>query len=131
MDDECQHGMDRDWCAQCRGTSDQVHGSQVGGYGFHGGQSKQELLNEMCDLLGLQRESVGVGSSLPSRVFETAASRTNVQLGSMPEIGERLASRAGLAWGSNCDSRGTISGGGSTVTLEGLSVVVRALRALL
>jgi hypothetical protein len=49
----------------------------------------------------------------------------------MPQIGEALARKAGLTWTSDCDSRGTASGGGSTVTREGLDVINKAVAALL
>lgn len=100
-------------------------------YGFYGGQSKQELLHEACRLLGVPTEPVGVGSSLPSHVFDEAARQAGVAGGSMPEVAERIAKKASLAWGPECDSRGSVSGGGSTVTREGLSVMVDALRGLL
>lgn len=49
----------------------------------------------------------------------------------MPEIGEAIARKAKLPWTASCDSRASRSGGGSTVTAEGLEVMVRALRKLL
>lgn len=54
--------------------------------GFHGGESKQDLLHELCDVLGVARQKIGVGSSLPPDVFDAAARRAGVRLGSMPEI---------------------------------------------
>lgn len=92
--------------------------------------SKQDLLNDLCEALGLPREPIGVGSSPPSRVFEAAARAAGVRVGSMPEIGEAIAARAGLDWGPDCDSRGSVSGGGSTVTREGLAAMVKAVRLL-
>jgi hypothetical protein len=72
-----------------------------------------------------------VGSSLPSDVFETAARRFGVAVGSMPEIGEGLAVKAGRSWSSDCDSRGSLSGGGSTVTAQGLEVMNRSIATLI
>lgn len=122
--------MSSAWCGVCSGA-DKGASSRRGEYGFYGGESKQDLLDKVCRLLGIPTEPVGVGSSLPSRVFDEAAKRAGVQGGSMPEIGERIAQKAGLTWGPDCDSRGSISGGGSTVTREGLSVLVDALGKLL
>ncbi len=48
----------------------------------------------------------------------------------MPETGEAIAQKAGLTWGPDCDSRGTISGGGSTVTRDGLEVMLKSLRRI-
>ncbi len=98
---------------------------------FTGGVTKAELLAEVCTVLGVPRARIGVGSSLPSQVFDEAARQVGVSYGSMPEIGEAVARRAGLAWTAACDSRGSLSGGGSTVTREGLSVLLDALRRLL
>lgn len=85
----------------------------------------------MCRVLGVPTEPVGVGSSLPLHVFDEAARQPGVPGGSMPEIGQRIAAKAGLTWGPDCDSRGSVSGGGSTVTREELRVLVDALSKLL
>lgn len=122
--------MDASWCAICT-KADDASGSRVGDYGFHGGRSKQDLLDSICDQLGVAREPIGVGSSLPSQVFLTMAAKVGVRRGSMPEIGQAVAERAGITWGPSCDSRGSSSGGGSTVTIEGLHVLERALARLL
>lgn len=127
---DCIHGMPRSWCGICTKADSGVT-VRTGEYGFHGGESKQDLLDKVCRLLRIPTEPVGVGSSLPSHVFEEAARQVGVPSGSMPEIGERIAARAGLEWGSDCDSRGSLSGGGSTVTREGLRVLARALGRLL
>src|SRR5207237_701050 len=47
-----------------------------------------------------------------------------------PQIAEAIASAGGQIWDRSCDSRGSPSGGGSTVTLEGLNRVVAAALAL-
>jgi hypothetical protein len=128
-DEECIHGMTRAWCASCTGTEGAA-ASRTGEYGFHGGRSKQDLLDDLCDLLDIRRQPIGVGSSLPSDVFEAAARQAGVQIGSMPETGEAIANKAGLTWGPDCDSRGNLSGGGSTVTRVGLEVMLKSLRRL-
>ena len=121
MAEDCVHGMNPDWCAVCQKMDHGDIGSP-GSYGYYGGQSKQDLLNHVTDQLGLARETVGVGSSLPSTVFEAAAKRFDIPYGSMSEIGEALAVKAGRPWDADCDSRGSLSGGGSTVTAKGLEV---------
>lgn len=127
MDDECQHGMNPAWCGICQGHDDRASTDTARS---PEGRPKQELLDHLCDMLGLPREPVGVGSSLPSHVFDAAATAAGVPRGSMPEIGEAIAEKAGLGWGPECDSRSTISGGGSTVTRAGLEVMLRALARL-
>lgn len=123
------HGMNPAWCATCGGHDDGPRALR-GEYGYAGGASKQELLDQICDRIGIPRHQVGVGSSLPSEVFDAAATFAGVQRGSMPEISEAIAAKAGQAWGPSCDSRGSLSGGGSTVTREGLEVLLRSLAAL-
>ena len=127
--EECRHGTNPDWCAICNGA-DSSRSTHSQGYGFHGGETKQDVLNDICDELAIHREVVGVGSSLPSAVFESAAVRCGVRVRSMPEIGEAIAKKAGLSWGPDCDSRGSLSGGGSTVTADGLRRMLEALRVL-
>ena len=127
-EDECVHGMPTSWCGFCTNTDGAVNSSRSSG--LHPGESKQDLLNALCGRLGLPTYPVGVGSSLPSEVFEALAETTGVPKGSMPEIGEAVAKAAGLDWTADCDSRGTLSGGGSTVTREGLAVINKALDRL-
>ena len=127
---DCKHGIDESWCGTCSGADDSPR-SGSGSYGFHGGETKQDIVNDICDVLNIPRQVVSVGSSIPSSIFATAARRVGVPLGSMPEIGEAIVRRAGQSWSSTYDSRGTVSGGGSTVTLEGLQAVRQALRDLI
>lgn len=127
--DDCIHDMPRGWCATCNKLEQSP--SRSGEYGFFGGTTKQDLLDDICDQLRIPHEPLGVGSSIPSQVFAVAGQRTGVGRGSMPEIGQALAEKAGVKWGPDCDSRGSTSGGGSTVTREGLDAVLQALRILL
>jgi hypothetical protein len=126
---KCVHGMNPEWCASCSGTD--AHSRPGDRYGYYGGETKQDLLDAMCAALGLPQEPVGVGSSLPSHVFNVAAQRTGVPVGSTPEIGRAVTEKAGLVWTEHCDSTGSASGGGSTVTATGLRTVVEALRRML
>lgn len=92
---------------------------------------KQDVLDDITDLLGHPRRLVARGSSLPSEVFEAAAARIGVSGNSMPEINEAIIVRAGLPYYQAYDSRGSVSGGGSTVTLEGLQALREALQLLI
>lgn len=127
--DDCVHGMNPEWCATCQGTDSAPRPGDR--YGYYGGETKQDLLDALCDLLHIPRQSVGVGSSLPSEVFEAAAETAAVPTGSMPEIGRAVTEKAGLVWSSDCDSTGSLSGGGSTVTAAGLRTMLSALGRLL
>ena len=128
--DECIHGVNPEWCGICTKVELATTSVRVGEYGFHGGRTKQELLSQLCAALGIRDHQVGRGSSLPSEVFQIAARRFRLRMGSMPEIGRALALKAGLNWGPDCDSTGSISGGGSTVTIEGLEVMIEAVKRL-
>lgn len=119
------------WCATCSKTDDTTT-SGSGSYGFQGGETKQDVLNDVTRMLGMPSRQVSVGSSLPSDVFAAAANRVGVaSTGSMPEVLERVVAKAGHRYSPSFDSRGSISGGGSTVTLEGIRALRSALRALL
>ena len=91
MAEDCVHGMNPDWCAVCQKTD---HGDigAPGNYGYYSGQAKQDLLNQVTDQLGLARETVGIGSSLSSAVFDTAAKRFGVPYGTVgsPSLGRRF-----------------------------------------
>jgi len=130
--DECVHGIDPAWCATGSKTDD-TPSNRVGADSFHGGERKQDVLNDVTDMLGLPRFVLreGGGSSLPSEVFDAAARRTGVSNGSMPEVCEFIVRKAGHPYSPSFDSRATVSGGGSTVTLQGIQAMRKALGALL
>jgi hypothetical protein len=62
-------------------------------------------------------------------VFSAAAVRAEVEAGSMPEVGEAIATKAGLVWGPDCDNRRTRQDG-TVVSREGVGMVVQALKIL-
>lgn len=128
--DECIHLMDPASCAIC--TKQDVPVVLRGGsYGSQNSETKQDVLNDITDTLGLPRYLVSVGSSLPSEVFSVAAGRAGVATGSMPEVCEAIVRKSGRSYSPSFDSRDTLSGGGSTVTLEGLREMRNALIHLL
>ncbi|GMA87489.1 hypothetical protein GCM10025868_27390 [Angustibacter aerolatus] len=131
MDEDCRHGMNPAWCSTCQGHDDAHVARPAGSQAPSGGDSKQDQLDALCRQLRIPPASVGVGSSLPSAVFDSAARACGVRLGSMPEIGQAIATKAGLTWTASCDSRETVSGGGSTVTRDGLEVMNRAVAIIL
>jgi hypothetical protein len=95
-----------------------------------GGETKQDVLYDLCDMLGMPKLQTYNGSSLPKEVFHEAARQVGVALGSMPEVTERIIAKAGMSYSMDYDSRATASGGGSTVTLEGMLAFRTALRRL-
>jgi hypothetical protein len=121
--------MDPAWCGDCRRMTQDIRAR--GRTPVAGGDTKQDVLWRICDLLGLDRLTIGQGSSVPAEVFEVICARFGIATGSMPEVGERLVRRAGLTWSEACDSRSSLSRGGSTVTKTGLDQMERALAHLL
>lgn len=92
---------------------------------------KADLVRRLASMLGVPDPGIGVGSSIPSDLFAVMARRVGVPPGSMPEVGEAVTRKAGIAWDRDCDSRSSTSGGGSTVTAVGLARLVAALQRLL
>ena len=126
-DEECIHGMTRAWCEACRPRPD-VDALSSGEASPHGGRSRQRLLDDLCDLLGVARYVAGPGSS-PQRVFAAAAERADVAPGPMTEVGAAIATKAGLTWGPECDNRHRRHSA-TAVTRDGVGVVVQALGIL-
>ena len=128
-DDECIHGMNPIWCANCaerrRAVAPPEDEPTAGR-----NRSKQDLVNDLCDILGVARHHFGPGSTLPPRIFSAAATRAKVRRGTMPAVGTAIATKAGLHWGPECANPGSLAGGSPTVTREGLDVLVKALGIL-
>lgn len=127
---QCKHGTSYLFCAFGCTEAIEMPRDRAGEYGFHGGETKQDVLNDICDILVLPRHPVNRGSSIPSTVLMTAAREVGVAYESMPQACEAIVLQAGLTWSSDYDSRATQSGGGSTVTLEGMQALRDALRRL-
>jgi hypothetical protein len=133
-DELCLHEMVREHCSLCtprKGMIDlgtERRGSAVGNTDA---VLKQESLTTLCRLLDIPPLYVGnPGSSIPSELFDALAEQFGVPNGAMPVVGEAVAKKAGVPWDASCDSRGTISKGGSTVTGVGLERLVTAVRKL-
>jgi hypothetical protein len=125
-DEECIHGMTQAWCDACRVPATVT--SQAPGTDPYGGRSKQFLFDDLCRLLDVPRYVPGPGST-PSRVFTAAAARAGVDTGSMPEVGQAIAVKAGLVWGPECDNRESRRQG-TVVTRDGVGLLIRALKIL-
>ena len=125
--DVCQHGMARGGCAACADkvavTSPTVMPSDP-----PSSRSKDRLLEDLSDLLGVAHYSATPGSS-PARLFEAAAATAKVKPGPMPTVAAAIAAKAGLEWGPHCDNR-RHRHEATMVTREGIVVVTKALRIL-
>jgi hypothetical protein len=128
--EECVHGMPADWCSTCSDPS--LRAITTPETRPSNRETKQDVVARICVALGIPTLPIGVGSSIPSELFDDMQSRFHVEpRSSMPEKAEALARKAGIRWESEHDSRGTFSGGGSTVTLSGLLAVEKAVAVLL
>lgn len=123
--DQCQHGMAAAGCSYCRGVASSGSAPMVVNSGV---RSRQRLLDELCDQLGIARHAETPGSS-PSRVFAAAANSAKVPSHSMPRIGAAIAAKAGLDWGPSCDNRSHRTEA-TRVTSEGIATVRQALAIL-
>lgn len=92
-------------------------------------RSKQEALDRIGELICRRSRQVSTGSTEPREVFLDVAASLGVMVdtSSKPASAEQIARAGNQPWDETCDSRKTPSGGGSTVTLEGLNRVIRAI----
>ena len=87
-------------------------------------ERKQDVVNEIRDLQNLPRVQLGRGSSIPHEFFSDIARELALPLqGTMPLYARAIIEHAGLNWSSEYSSESTKSGGGSTVTYEGLCAI--------
>ncbi len=97
-------------------------------------ETKQDVIDEICNLLDIGPYPVGIGSTESASFLREVATYFEIDIensSTKPAIAESVVLKAGLAWTSECDSRSSSSGGGSTVTLTGLKRLLQAVRALL
>ncbi len=93
-------------------------------------ETKQELIDEICRLLGIGPFTIGLGSTEPAQFFREVAERIGVDLlgvSTKPQIARRIVEAKGFEWDERCDSTSSISGGGSTVTTFGIHRVKQAV----
>lgn len=99
----------------------------------YAGMSKAEEIAAIARLVGARDPGLGVGSSVPKALFDEVCKRFDLStIGSMPQQAQRIVTAAGLPYVATLfDSRLTSSAGGSTVTLEGLQQIRRAVEKLI
>ncbi|QGQ20750.1 hypothetical protein GC089_18085 [Cellulomonas sp. JZ18] len=95
--------------------------------------SKEDELAALARLVGATNVRLGVGSSVPKALFDAICSRFGLDAsGAMPAQAERIVRAAGMPYvRAAFDSRNSVSGGGSTVTLEGLQQLRTAVQKLI
>jgi hypothetical protein len=96
--------------------------------------TKQEVMNEISDCLGVSRHSVSVGSTEPRAFLNGVASAIGLaseDYRTKQHLAEEIARTLGESWDHTCDSRDQAYAGGGTVTLEGLQRISRGLQRLM
>lgn len=100
----------------------------------HGGKTKQDLLDEIGEALRADGAfNVSTGSTEPKGALEAIVTTYGLALdlrNSKPVLGQQIANAAGISWDDSCDSRSSPSGGGSTITFEGLCRLLAAVQQL-
>lgn len=92
--------------------------------------TKQEVMNEISDRLGISRHSVSIGSTEPRAFLDEVAAAIGLvseDYSTKQMLAEGLARFLGEPWDRTCDSREHPQAGGGTVTLEGLQRILRGL----
>lgn len=94
---------------------------------------KEHEISAIARLVGIPDPGLGVGSSVPKELFDGICNRFGIDpSGTMPQQAQRIVTAANIPYNaSNFDSRSTPSGGGSTVTLDGLRQIRQAVLILL
>lgn len=94
---------------------------------------KESEVSAIAKLVGMADPGILRGSSVPKSLFVTICRRFGLdESGTMPQLAQRIVTAANLPYNSVLfDSRATTSGGGSTVTLEGLKQIRDAVKILL
>lgn len=95
--------------------------------------SKQIEISAIASLVGIPDPGLGIGSSVPKTLFDGVCRRFSLDAsGTMPNQAERIVRAANMPYvRSAFDSRDSASGGGSTVTLEGLQQIRSAAHLLI
>ena len=97
------------------------------------GETKQQIIDDVSMSLDIGPFLVGKGSTEPASFFIEVAKSLEIDVedaSSKPDVARLIVESAGFNWEVEYDSRGSDSGGGSTVTLEGLKAVRVAVESL-
>jgi hypothetical protein len=95
-------------------------------------ETKDDLLFEMCNTLGLQLYQTTIGSSVPRRFFSDLLDYFELDdEGDAVSACKQLLSKAGQEWQKEYSSESTPSGGGGTITVSGMKALRNAISLLL
>jgi len=93
-------------------------------------ESKQDVIDDIARLIDRPARRVSTGSTEPKTVLTDILDVLAREL-PKPELAEFIARGGGEGWDSSCDSRLSPSGGGDTVTIQGLRRVRDSVKRIL
>ncbi len=93
---------------------------------------KEDLTTAIAKLAEVSDPGPGVGSSVYKSLRVDLCLKFGIDAtGTVPQLAQRIVTKANLPYSARFfDSRHTPSGGGSTVTLMGLQVILAAVKKL-
>jgi hypothetical protein len=87
-------------------------------------ETKADVMREICDLVSIPEYSTTSGSSIPRRFFSDLLDTFGINdEGDSVSASKKLFELTNIKWDSNYASENTPSGGGGTITLEGLKAL--------
>ncbi len=93
--------------------------------------TKQEVLDEVSRLLDGPKFQVAAGATEPREFFDFVIKQMGIEVhqgASKPELARLITGATGGSWDRTCDSTASPSGGGGTVTNEGLRRVLESVQ---
>ena len=95
-------------------------------------ETKNDLMAEICSLMGISEYKTTIGSSVPRRFFSELLDYFGLpDEGDSVQASKSLIASANIEWRPEFDSSDSPSGGGGTVTLTGLKAIRQAVTVLL
>jgi hypothetical protein len=93
---------------------------------------KEDLIAAIAQHAGVSDPGPGVGSSVYKSFLVDLCLRFGIDAdGTMPQLAQRIVTEANVPYQAEAfDSRLTPSGGGSTVTLDGLRAILQAVERM-
>ena len=87
-------------------------------------ETKADIVREICDLVSIPEYTTTSGSSIPRRFFSDLLDTFGIDdEGDSVTAGKKLFELTNVRWDSTYASENTPSGGGGTITLEGLKAL--------
>lgn len=95
-------------------------------------ETKADIVREICDLVSIPEYTTTSGSSIPRRFFSDLLDTFGIDdEGDSVTASKKLFELTNIRWEANYASENTPSGGGGTITLEGLKALRNVVTYLL